>query len=466
MLSFDAASIDDIIRQGYANTLEHKEEFEKIARLTRGWKAPRNTPSAINIAQQEVRVGRVLFEGISEREKLALVNPIFLEKDGMYGREDIQEVLAALYGTRAFESVTYRLEGDKEPYTLIFDCQKGQTCEFGAGLHIDLDEFVYADGFIGLGTRKLTGPRFVSEFKIGNNTSVSADFSYKPYLRLPVIGVAAKGTYNSVKYHNLGQEVHYSAVNLRLDAYVEDTQMIYGRTRIGVSTEFEPFEDFLGNQIEWRGWDFRSRWHSLFIDSCFDTFDDRYFPNDGYRFALRGRYVFGGYSTYLEEEGANTGEHTEGPVPKYASGVASFAAAVPLGGNFTLLPSVYFGAASAYAGQMNFVHTIVAGGTQAGRYMDFQIPFFGYTSGFYTCGRFGAMAEVDLRYRFARQNYLTFRSGALQCSESFGEIFRLPDAFAVAFEYGRKTVAGPLNVGLTWCSHVGVGVIASFGFVF
>ena len=123
MLSFDDASVDDIIDQGYQNAIQQKELFEAIAQVVAGKAEPQvaSHPAAVNLAQQSVRVKEVKFNGIKEREQRWIVHPKDLPADGIYDRAVIERLLNSIYGTNAFESVTYHLEGNSEPYTLVFD---------------------------------------------------------------------------------------------------------------------------------------------------------------------------------------------------------------------------------------------------------------------------------------------------------------------------------------------------------
>ena len=202
MLSFDKESIADIIDQGYQLALENKPAFEEIARRVHAMPGDVTKPRrhATDIGWQEVLVEEVRVDGVTDRERRFLLDSGDLQRDKTYNRKDIEKILGVLYGTRAFESVTYRLEGAEEPYTLIFDCQKGQVNELGAGIHIDNDEVVYAAFRLGIGTRKLVGPRFVVETKIGNAASLMADFSYKPFYRLPLIGARFQTSYLNIMY--------------------------------------------------------------------------------------------------------------------------------------------------------------------------------------------------------------------------------------------------------------------------
>ena len=468
MLSFDSESVADIIEQGYALAKENKEAFAAILRRVQGEPAPlgKRRP-AIDIGRQDVLVHDIRIEGIPENEQKYLIDPLFLQRDGYYNREEVERILAMIYGTRAFESVTYRLEGSGEPYTLVFECQKGHTHEFSSGVHVDNDEVVYASLRLGLNTRKLYGPRFTTELKIGNNATAIFDFAYKPLRHLPTIGIATKTSYLNLTYHDMGLDAKIKAINTRFDAYLEDSRFIYGNFRMGYTFDLEPYENYLDPIIWWKDYDFKSNWHSVFATLRADTLDDGYFPTRGIRGGINGRYVFGGYSVYLEDYETLPEDFFEGPVPHYATVLFDATAAIPLSERFTFQPMVYAGWNSHYNGMMNLMHVVTAGGTLAGRYMEYQIPFFGYGTSFHLMQRFSLMGRADLRWQFSHVNYLSLQVAHLRNSYYFQDLFKQYfGETAVGLEFGRKTIAGPLQIGFHWCQDRGFGATLGFGLVF
>ena len=476
MLSFDSQSVDDIIAQGYAKAVENKDAFEAIAKRVGANPGDQSTErrQAIDLAKHKVRVGEIRYEGVTEKESEYIISPALLPRDGMYGRKEIESVLSALYGTKAFESVTYRISGEQEPYTLIFDCQKGQTNEAGVGIHLDLDEALYLGAHLGIGTRKLSGLRFISELKIGQVTLLDMDLSYKPLAQLPVVGVTLKNSYRNFSYHmdDVSQartfsKARYNGVNSRAELYVEDTRLVYGNVRFGAAYDMEPYENYLDDTMHWQGWDFRSRWFSTFASIRYDTFNESYFPTRGFRFTLDTRYVFDGYSIYLEDEGMEAGEHYEGEVPPYSVGTLHASFALPLGRAVVLQPSVYAGWQTEQPGHMNFIHTLAAGGTLASRYIDNQIPFFGFSQGFYVCDNFAATAQLDLRFRLNHKNFFTLRGGVFQDKAVLADLVKTPlSAYAFGAEFGQKSIIGPMKLGAQWCSVGGFSVALSIGFDF
>lgn len=261
--------------------------------------------------------------------------------------------------------------------------------------------------------------------------------------------------------------MRYTGINTRAEAYVEDSRMVYGDVRLGFAYDTEPYENYLDKFMQWTGWDFRSKWLSTFASLRYDTFNESYFPTKGFRASLDTRYVFDGYSIYMEDDGMESGEHYEGEVLPYSVGVACLSGALPLGGRLILQPTLYAGWQTEYPGHMNFVHTLGVGDTLAGRYIDNQIPFFGFNIGFHACGSFAATAQMDLRYRINHKNFFTLRGGVFQDKDVLKELVTTrPTAYAFGAEIGQKSIIGPMMLGVQWCDINGFSVSLSVGFNF
>ena len=116
---------------------------------------------------------------------------------------------------------------------------------------------------------------------------------------------------------------------------------------------------------------------------------------------------------------------------------------------------------------MNFIHTLAAGGSVASRYIDYQLPFFGFSQGFYVCGNYAATAQLDVRFRLNHKNFLTLRGGVFQDKDALADLVRTrPTAFAVGAELGQRTIVGPMKIGAQWCDMTGFSVALSVGFDF
>ena len=493
MLSFDDASVDDIIDQGYQNALNNKELFESIAVAVAGKPLPaitRHAP-AINLAQGKVRVGELRFKGIGEHELARIHYKDDIPADGLYDRNVVECLLNDFYGTNAFESVTYHLEGREEPYTLVFDCQKGQTNDFALGVRADTDETVALALHYGLGTRRLTGIRMKADLMLGTNPSLSVDWGTKSRIGLPSYGIVFRSGLLNTQLGWMGdtyEQLFYSA----LDGYLEDSRFKKGKVRVGLTAEMAPYIHRLTSQGMDIGWRWRDHWLSGFWNIDYDTFDDGYFPSRGVRFSLNGRYVFKGAAWKAEaydpweEENDVTGfvprtrsDESDGsgpvipddfykptPIQPYGSAMASFETAFSFGENFTVLPAVYLGWNSTYDSQMHIRHGVVVGGFLANRYVERQIPFFGFANGFRSTGRVTLVPQLDLRYRFLRKNFVTARAGMFKRGDNINDMFQVKSVWAFGGEYSRQSIAGPLRFAVQWCNITGLTAYASIGFDF
>ena len=499
MLSFDEASVDDIINQGYQNALKNKELFESIATAVVGKPVPdiaRHAP-AVNLAQGKVRVREVRFEGIGQHEQDRINYKNDIPADGLYDRAIVERILNDLYGTNAFESVTYHMEGNEEPYTLVFDCQIGQTNDAALGIRADTDETVAAILHYGLGTRRLSGIRLMADLKLGTNPSVSVDWGTKSRIGLPSYGVIARASLMNTLLGWMG-DTDYKLLTTAVDGYLEDTQMRNGKVRIGLTAEMTPYEHYLSvRELRAGQWDWKSYWLSGFADLKYDTFDDGYFPTRGVRLTLNGRYVFKGQKKQVGLLGDQGGRDDSGdeygdiawtrseysdsdgsgpevpddyykpvPVTPYGSVMASFEAAFTFGENFTILPTVHFGWNSTSNDSMHPRHGVVVGGFLPNRYTERQIPFFGFSTGFRSTSTLTLVPQLDLRYRFLRKNFVTARAAMFKRDDSFKGLYVVSPISAFGVEYARQSVVGPLRVALQWCEITGLTAYASIGFDF
>ena len=480
MLSFDDKSVDDIINQGYQNALANKESFEAVAALVAGKAVPtvRRPAPAVNLAQKKVRVGSIRFEGITQQELRAVLHPKDYPEDMEFDREKVERLLNKIYGSNVFESVAYHLEGREEPYVLVFDCQKGQVNDFALGVRADTDETVALALHLGLGTRRLMGPRFTADLKLGTNPALTLDFSRKFAKGIPTIGVDFR---TRLMRTNIGWDnsVEERLWSIAADVYLEDSRMTRGTFRVGLTAEMDPYEQYLSYGETWKDWDWKSYWLSAFANFKFDTFDDGYFPTRGVRLTLKGRYNFAGYSIDLDKNYAVLEEDpalTEGGrVPRYISTLASVEAAFSIGNHFTILPKLYaawyqpFGVnIMSYLARdyMNMKHTTMLGGFMPDRYTEFQIPFFLWPANTRNSSPYTAMAQLDLRYCFARKNYVSVRSGVLVRGDELRDFAENYKYWAFGAEYARQTPVGPLRLAAQWGRIGGFSVYASIGFDF
>lgn len=482
MLSFDDASVDDIIDQGYQNAIAHKEMFESVAAAVAGKAEPQvsHHAPAINLAQTAVQVKDIKFTGISDDERSSILHSRDFPTTDLYDRDMVEKLLNKIYGTNAFQSVTYHFEGSEAPFTLVFDCQKGQTNDFALSLRADTDEAVAVALHLGLGTRRLSGSRLTTDLRLGTNPALTVDWAVKSKIGLPTFGIAARARVMNTN-SGWGSATYDKLFSTAVDAYLEDSRMRLGSLRIGFTAEMDPYEHYLTRDEEWEGWDWKSYWLSTFATFRIDTFNDGYFPTRGFRLSLDGRYVFKGYTIDLDDRIYHASESyttKDGVVPTYLVALASFETAIPLGNHFAILPKLHFGmdwaaalrdkslSDTSYEDLFNPKHLVTLGGFMPNRYTERQIPFFGFPTGYRNCLPVVAVGQIDLRYCFLNKNYITARAGIYKDAYSFQLWPEMGSVRACGAEYARQSMVGPLRIALQWTTYVGFSGYASIGFEF
>ena len=482
MFAFDEASVDAIIDQGYQNALQRKDLFESIAAAVAGKQDPgvASHPSAVNLAQRKVRIRELRFDGIGEHEQARIQYVDDIPEDGLYDRAIIERLLNDIYGTNAFESVSYHLEGTEEPYTLVFDCQKGQTNDFAVGVRADTDETVAIALRYGIGTRRLTGIRFQADLKLGTNPSFSVDWGTKSRVGLPSYGIIFRSRLLNTSAGYFSLENH-RLLNVASDVYLEDSRIHNGSMRLGLTAEMDPYENYLSYAEFRNGWNWKDYWLSAFANFKFDTFNDGYFPTRGVRISLKGRYVFKGYWERLDPDAEDWKDpwqaSTEGGrVPNYITTMGSLEAAFPIGEHFTVLPKLYAGWYQPFEGAdltsyskyqyVNHKHVVNVGGFIPDRYTENQIPFFLWPNGFKETFGYSSVIQLDLRYCFKRKNFITVRSGFFKDVDQLKDFFAEETIWGFGAEYARQTLVGPLKIAAQWGPGNGVTAYASIGFDF
>jgi hypothetical protein len=257
---------------------------------------------------------------------------------------------------------------------------------------------------------------------------------------------------------------------MAVDAYLSDSRMRNGSMKLGLTFEMDPYEHYLSTNYIWDGWDWKSYWLSTFATFKIDTFDDGYFPTSGLRFLVDGRYVFKGYTIdldpYLPRHDEDLPLTEDGSVPRYLSALASFSAALSIGNQFTILPSISFGWSSVDPGYQNPKHIISVGGFMANRYTERQVPFFGIPGGYIELRPWNMVAQLDLRYCFSHKNFVTLRTGSICDDYAFKEFINQTPVWAFGAEYGRETMVGPMRIAAQWSRISGFTGYASIGFDF
>lgn len=442
MMSFDAASIDVIIERGRQAAREVSGVLDSIRVLTGGAGTVLRNRKAIDINVEPVRISKIEITGVSDQESRYLMRKIRLDMTSKVSRADVEDVVAAIFGTGAFDYVTYELQGREEPFGLVFHCRKGPVHQFGVSGRFDTEESLSMLLNFGLNVHRLQGSALDFTGKIGINPYAQLHY-YLKTVSWPTLNVAAsfkwadKNQFSmlgesdfTVAYLNFAEEIYLSNIrwkkfDLKAGArsyYYKLNSVMFDKP---ISGEYD-MDDYVNNYL------------SLFGHMRADTFDDGYFPDKGFTLGLGYEWVFKGI------------RHSINP---FHAVTFDFKTAIPMTDWATLMPSVY--ARYLFGGDPAVPFVNLMGGSMRGRYLDQQIPFMGInyavsTQNFLTVGR------LDLRFRLFKNNYLTAVANyALSTAdvEDITDTDKITGIFGAGLKYSYDSIIGPVEFDVHWASH-------------
>ena len=459
MLSFDTESVKTIMGRGYDAATGQAEAIKKLKAMMPDATTTLHNKPAQDLGRRYLQLASIEFEGMSDRDSRWLARKLKFKAGDWINKAMIDKAVAIIYATGSFESVTYRMLGSKQPYRLVFICQKRPIHQFGFGFRADNETLVDAIFNLGLGAHQISGVKFDLTGKLGQNKYAQAHLSFDG-LWLPTLNFDAKisgyradvttdESWYDLKYWSHKEEVYFS-----------NMQWTKFDMRLGARNKFFKATDWLSNQEVAATEDVLSlmsgNYTSAFGTAHIYTLDDLYFTMRGldlnvdYEWVFAKDYQFGFSDDHIAAVRLRT--------------------AVPFGHHVSLLFGVNARAVlnDDPENMTNFPLKNFIGGTMAGRYIDQQIPFCGF-GGMMLVDNYLATADAALRLRFGKNLFTTFQGGAFKSEDTLGGFADIQNKLVLGacFELGYKTIAGPLRLDVRWNDMTNkFGAFVSFGYDF
>ena len=455
MLSFSPEAVDTMILRGYRAMEGKGEEIDAIvARTGRADPASGGAKrKATDISKTGVQIDRISFSGLSDGESRLMMRKTGLNAGQIVDKAIMDDAMSKLQATGAFNSVTYSLYGEQEPYALVFHCEKGPTHQAGLGLRMDTEEYVLILLNLGLNTHKLMGSKFDFTAKIGSTLRGGVKYSLD-IPELPTLNFSAAAGLNgayitsepgmngSIRYFYNRESVSLSnlkwskaALEFGLEHCHYSVMEIFGREGLDLSLAGGSMGDHLyltGNGVIY-------------------TMDDFYFPHKGSR--LNVSYNLG----ITDWKGSGMSNIIS----------ADFRTVVNVTPFIALIPDIHirnvFGRSGSSFTECNFL-----GGDIAGRYIDQQIPFVGFGNACIARDNI-LVANLDLRLNPVRNLYVSAKAGYVKDGDLISDIFddATPTCWGLAIETAYNTIVGPLKASVKWSSmREELGLYLSAGFDF
>ena len=455
ILSFNDEAIAEILQRGTDAALEADKGLKEVKRLTGSQGRHLQGPPAHDVNKEALLISGIDLEGVSPSDTSFVRSLLAVGPGDVVTRSEIERETSKIYGTGAFEHVSYRLTGKEEPYRLKIICREGPVHHFGVGVRMDTEEVTSLLFNFGLNVHNLSGHMLESTIKIANNPYVEGRYSFRPR-RGPTVNLTSSlKLVNRNQFNVLGSKFSFECVDVRQEAFLSWERRRAWAYRIGVRNDYYAFGSMMTDRplVDYDTRNQTNDYLSLWNDFSIDTFDDAIFPVSGMQALACYSFNPGGLVT------RSAAFHTAQFYAKWAISPLPW---------FTVLPSV--DARVLFGEDIPLPYGNIIGGQIRGRYLDQQIPFTGIT---YASAALPAIAvaNVDLRFNPWKNHYFSLTAGAGVTAENVPGFFKASEGTipfcGVGIEYALATIAGPVKANLNWSSvSKALGLYISLGYDF
>ena len=454
MLSFDTNSIDTIINRGYQAAMAVADKLDSVKAVVGADKTMLRNDPAQDIRLRKVLVSGVEITGVDDNESLYLMKKIKVGAGSRMGNEEIEDAVATIFGTNAFDYVNYELVGDEEPYRLKFNCKRGPVCQLGLGGRFDTEEIVSVLINLGWGVHKIQGSSLDFTGKVGTNPNANVTYSYISPKGLS-FNVMAGVRYTDRNTFSIGDNrFRINFLDVRQEIYLSNFKWSTFFLKTGFRNDYynvsslmaeQAFGDYDVNQLS-------NDYVTFFFDARKDSFDNGYIPTKGKSVGFTYEWVFGGGPNKF-----NNFHSFQFDVKKVFGG-----------DSFAFIPSLDLRYLLGEEVPVPFTNTI--GGSMAGRYLDQQIPFICINNAA-AMQKILTFARADCRVKLMKNNYLSMIANYVASCDELSSVKKwkteVRDYFGCGLQYTYNSIIGPVSANIHWSDYThNVGFYFSIGYDF
>ena len=408
-------------------------------------------PKAFDFHSDSLLIAEVEVTGVLPKEKELLKNRLHLNFGQKIKREDLDHIVAQIYGTQAYDYVAYELLGEQEPFKLVLDCKKGPIHQLGIGVRADTEEIVSVMLNLGMNAHRLEGHKLDLIGKISMNPYIQLHWSYDTP-KIPTVNASLSARWTNMDLLNYkNNTLNFNFLDAKQEIYLSNIKWRRMDIKGGLSNDYFTVRNLKSSQIL-GDYDLslvQNNFVSLFVDAITDTFDDGYFPTRGVNAGLSYSWTFAGFPD---------------PVRGFHVVQAAAKTVLQVGEIFAFIPS--FNVRFLFGDEIPIPYFNAMGGSLAGRYVDQQIPFIGVTN-------ISAMKNIltvyrtDYRFRIHKNHYVTGIFNYARDCDTFRTYAEGLGYFGAGVEYAFDTIFGPFRANVHWSNLTdSVGVYLSAGYNF
>lgn len=458
MLDYNPESLRKLIDNGEAAAREHQGAIDSIKALLDQseqefigpLKQPEKYRAAVRLDRDSITLGRVSFNGISAKDLQLLMRKSCLKPGARISGQDLKTEIARFYNTAAFESVTYLLKGQDEPYDLELTFVPGRKSMIGVGIRFDSEEIAAILASVGFHENTLYGSKFNVSAKIAYNLQAQAQYAY---------------VFRSLAQFKAGYHFRTSSFNMKNQDDPFNMGFDQHSFNIAFATRARNISIDLGARMELFG--YRAQTNATDFPGYDIDYSRNAFPFAYARFQADSRNDpnFPSRGTQLDAEfGYCFNSVLKGDQTDFMAARVHFSGVIPMGRHFALITTI--DNRTLFGKQIPMAYANVMGGSLYGRYMDQQLPFIGF-------GRPRVYQNVltdvtlDLRYQFLNNNYVFLSGAYARDFQNFDNIFDNAPIIGASIGYAYNSFIGPLAFNLFWSNYTRkVGAFISIGHAF
>lgn len=400
---------------------------------------------------QFLRVARIRFTGLTSLNSNNLLRMLRFRENENVTVEEIHEAVNRLKGTGLFSALNYTMTrnvNQSNAYDLIFECKERARSSFSLGVRFDSQDI--ASGFVNLAfaPQELNGAVIDLRGRLSSNPYASLGLYYQDAW-VGKFGVSYRYRYGDMDvYTSRDTAVTHAAFHLH-SINLDMADFYFRNFNIYLGTRYELYRPV--TYMLTQDWGSRkSRNENLFIYQAgvrYDSFDEASFPTRGIRF--KGQYTLftDDFSNYKKD------------APFYALSTSLYGA-VSVGQRLTFVPGIY--GRFVFGEQLNPLYQNYVGGNMSGRYLEHQMPFYGFTPTAITDKKFAAI-YLEARYRFGNSHYIWIKGNVARTNRTVIDMIEWEKGSymtGAALGYSYNTPLGPLDMMVTYGLHKG----SKFGF--
>lgn len=459
-LSFDTLSLRTLIdhgvdaaREADSSLVALKEMLDKASAGDLG-PAPRvdRYHKVVRLDRDSITLGNVSYEGLSAKDAELLLRKSPLKPGARIAGGTIEAEVERFYNTSAFQSVTYQLKGQEEPFDLELRFVGGRKSMASLGARFDNEEIASILLGVGFGENALYGSKFYLTAKLAYNMQAGLQYAYAfpslarfsagYHFRSSDLNIMDTGQRSNMLFNQHSAIVQFSTEKIRSLSISMGARYDFFHYR-GLLSEAETLPTYDTDTK-------RAHFISPFVRFQFDRRDNASFPNRG---------------SALEADAAWHFDSMFGDYTNFATTHARWMMAIPAGKILTFI--VNLEGRVILGGNAPLAYANIMGGNLAGRYLDQQMPFigFGFTHVFKNVL---STATLDMRFRFLENHYVTASGAAALSFQNFKEPSSDWDLLGgVKLGYAYNSFFGPLAFDIFWSDYTRkVGLSLSLGYSF